>query len=109
MPGLNRRDALKMSASFALAAAAGGFSCIETASAGPIDVPTIDKLSVRVLVDSASDIFFRPQEANGVKTEPGRSADSTRPLHSESGLSPLLEPQPPHVNPTFLLHAYCTP
>ena len=62
-----------MSASFALAAAAGGFSCIEMAKAGPIDVPTIDKLSVRVLVDSASDIFFKPQEANGVKTEPGRS------------------------------------
>ena len=58
-----------------------------------IDVPTIDKLSVRVLVDSASDIFFRPQEANGVKTEPGRSADSRRPLHSEWGLSLLLEPQ----------------
>jgi hypothetical protein len=35
-----------MSAGFA--AAAGGFSCIELAKAGPIQVPTIDKLSVRV-------------------------------------------------------------
>jgi hypothetical protein len=36
-------------------------------------VPTIDNLSVRVLVDSASDLFFKPQQAGGVKTEPGRS------------------------------------
>ena len=71
MSHINRRDALKMSGGFALAAAAGGFSCIEMAKAGPIDVPTIDKLSVRVLVDSTSDIFFRPQEVSGVKTEPG--------------------------------------
>jgi len=102
MTDFNRRDALKMSASFALAAA-GGFSCIETAGAGPIEVPTIDKLSVRVLVDSASDIFFKPQQASGVKTEPGRSADSTRPLHSEWGLSLLLEPQRGDERRTFLL------
>ena len=38
MSNINRRDALKMSANFALAATAGGFSCIETAKAGPIDV-----------------------------------------------------------------------
>jgi hypothetical protein len=71
-----------MSASFALAAAAGGFSCVEMAEAGPIEVPTVDKLSVRVLVDSASDIFFKPQEVNGVKTQPGRSADSPDEIRS---------------------------
>ena len=60
MPNLNRRDALKMSAGFAAAAAAGGFACIDLAKAGPIQVPAIDKLSVRVLVDSASDLFFKP-------------------------------------------------
>src|SRR3954452_5460695 len=103
MTNINRRDALKMSTSFALAAAAGGFSCIEMAKAGPIEVPTIDKLSIRVLVDSASDIFFKPQEAGGVKTEPGRSADSKRPLHSEWGLMLLLEPQPGAQKRTFLL------
>jgi 7,8-dihydropterin-6-yl-methyl-4-(beta-D-ribofuranosyl)aminobenzene 5'-phosphate synthase len=102
MTDFNRRDALKLSATFALAAA-GGYSCIETAGAGPIEVPTIDKLSVRVLVDSASDIFFKPQQASGVKTEPGRSADSTRPLHSEWGLSLLLEPQRGDEKRTFLL------
>ena len=59
MANFNRRDALKMSAGLA-AAAAGGFSCVELAKAGPIQIPTIDKLSVRVLVDSASDLFFKP-------------------------------------------------
>src|SRR3981189_3567267 len=108
MSNINRRDALKMSASFAVAAA-GGFSCVEMAKAGPIDVPTIDKLSIRVLVDSASDIFFKRQEANGVKTEPGRSADSRRPLHSEWGLSLLLEPQRGDEKRTFLLDYGWTP
>src|SRR5882762_4602439 len=101
--GFRRRDVLKASAAFAAAAAAGGFSCVEIASAAPIEVPTIDKLSVRVLVDSASDIFFKPQEAGGVKTEPGRSSDSRRPLHSEWGLSLLLEPQKGGEARTFLL------
>src|SRR3984893_9455129 len=109
MSHINRRDALKMSGGFALAAAAGGFSCIEMAKAGPIDVPTIDKLSVGVLVDSASDIFFRPQEVSGVKTEPGRSADSRRPLHREWGLSLLLEPQRGDEKRTFLLDYGWTP
>lgn len=45
MTNFNRRDALKLSASFAMAAAGGGFSCIEMAKAGPIDVPVIDALS----------------------------------------------------------------
>jgi 7,8-dihydropterin-6-yl-methyl-4-(beta-D-ribofuranosyl)aminobenzene 5'-phosphate synthase len=109
MSDFNRRDALKMSASLALAAAAGGFSCVEMARAGPVEVPTIDKLSVRVLVDGASDIFFRPQEVSGVKTEPGRSANSLRPLHSEWGLSLLLEPQRGDDKRTFLLDYGWTP
>ena len=109
MSDFNRRDALKMSASLALAAAAGGFSCIEMAKAGPIEVPTIDKLSVRVLVDGASDIFFRPQDVNGVRTEPGRSANSLRPLHSEWGLSLLLEPQRGDDKRSFLLDYGWTP
>lgn len=45
MPGeMKRRDVLKASAALAAAAAAGGFSCIEVASAAPIEIPTIDKL-----------------------------------------------------------------
>src|SRR3954466_5340169 len=109
MTNINRRDALKMSTSFALAAATGGFSCIELANAGPIEVPTIDKLTVRVLVDSASDIFFKPQQAAGVTTEAGRSAVSTRPLHSEWGLALLLEPQRGDDRRTFLLGFWLDP
>src|SRR6201987_1081654 len=108
MPDFNRRDALKMSAGFA-AAAAGGFSCVELAKAGPIQVPTIDKLSVRVIVDSASDIFFKPSEVAGVKTEPGRSSNSLRPLHSEWGLSLYLEPQRGDLKRTLLLDFGWTP
>jgi 7,8-dihydropterin-6-yl-methyl-4-(beta-D-ribofuranosyl)aminobenzene 5'-phosphate synthase len=108
MTNINRRDALKISAGFA-AAAASGFSCIEVAKAGPIQVPVIDKLSMRVLVDSASDIFFKPAEVAGVKTEPGRSANSLLPLHSEWGLSLLLEPQRGDTKRIFLLDYGWTP
>jgi 7,8-dihydropterin-6-yl-methyl-4-(beta-D-ribofuranosyl)aminobenzene 5'-phosphate synthase len=109
MPNLNRRDALKMSAGFAAAVAGGGFSCIELAKAGPIEVPVIDKLSVRVLVDGASDIFFKPAEVSGVKTEPGRTSNPQRPLHSEWGLSLLLEPQRGEAKRTFMLDYGWTP
>src|ERR1700744_5238511 len=108
MPNFNRRDALKMSAGFA-AAAAGGFSCVELAKAGPIQVPTIDKLSVRVLVDSASDLFYKPQDVAGVKSNPGRSSNSRRPLHSEWGLSLLLEPQRGDTKRTLMLDYGWTP
>ena len=107
MRKLNRRDALKMSAGFA--AAAGGFSCIELAKAGPIQVPMIDRLGVRVLVDNTTDIFFKPQEISGVKIEAGRSANLLRPLHSEFGLSLLLEPQRGDQKRTFLLDYGWTP
>jgi 7,8-dihydropterin-6-yl-methyl-4-(beta-D-ribofuranosyl)aminobenzene 5'-phosphate synthase len=70
MPNFNRRDALKMSAGFA-AAATGAFSCLELAKAGPIDVPVIDKFSVRVIVDS--DLYFKPADVAG-------GEDRARPL-----------------------------
>ena len=107
MTSFNRRDALKMSAGFA--ATAAGFSCIELAKAGPIAVPTIDKLSMRVIVDGASDLFFKPVEVAGVKTEPGRSSNSLRPLHSEWGLALYLEPQRGDLKRTFMLDFGWTP
>ena len=67
---LARRDFLKASAAIAGAAAANAFSCVEIASAAPIEVPTVDKLSIRVLVDSSFDQFFRPKQANGVSIAP---------------------------------------
>ena len=41
MNHLKRREFLKASAAFAAASAAGGFSCVEIASAAPIQLPTI--------------------------------------------------------------------
>ena len=63
---LDRRDFLKASAALAGAAAANAFSCVEIASAAPIEVPVIDRLTIRVLVDSSFDQFLRPKQANGV-------------------------------------------
>ena len=63
---LARRDFLKASAAIAGIAATSAFSCVEIASAAPIAVPTVDKLSIKVLVDSSFDAFFRPRQANGV-------------------------------------------
>lgn len=107
MAHFNRRDVLKMSAG--LAGSAVGFSCIEVTKASPIAVPLIDKLNIRVLVDNTTDFFFKPQEANGVKAEPGRSAILQRPLHSEFGLCLLLEPQRGAVKHTFMLDYGWTP
>ena len=51
MMDLKRREFLKASAAFAAASAAGGFGCVEIASAQPIRVPMVDKLTMRVLID----------------------------------------------------------
>ncbi len=61
MTTIARRDFLKHSfAATAFAAVAGEFSCIEFADAAPIQVPVVDKLSIRVLVDSSHDQFLKP-------------------------------------------------
>src|SRR5260370_1239460 len=85
---LDRRDFLKTSAALAGTAAAG-FTCVELASAAPIQVPTVDKLSIRVLVDQQHDQFLRGSTVNGVVHEgpgSGRSADARNVLHNEWGL-----------------------
>ena len=94
MTGLKRRDFLKTSAAFAAASAAGGFGCIEIASAARIEAPVVDKVSVRVLIDGAYNLFLRPGEVKGVKIErPPREADYRRAIHNEWGLSLWLESQ----------------
>jgi len=91
---LPRRDFLKATAALAGAVAANAFSCIEIASAAPIEVPAVDKLSIRVLVDSSFDQFFRPKQANGVSVAPAALAGEFRKtLHNEWGLSLWLESQ----------------
>ena len=57
---LKRRDFLKASAATAAVSAAGGFVCVEFASAAPIEAPMVDKLSVKVLVDSTHNLFCAP-------------------------------------------------
>ena len=85
---IGRREFLKSSAALAAVSAAGSFSCIEIGVAAPIEVPTIDGLAIRVLVDSSYDLFFRPAEVNGVKiAPPARLSDFRRSLHNEWGLS----------------------
>ena len=91
---LRRRDFLKASAAFAGAAAAGGFSCVEIASAAPIEAPVVDKLAVRVLVDGSFDSFFRPGRSTAYRSSRRRAgADYRRALHNQWGLSLLLESQ----------------
>src|SRR5947207_4255560 len=99
-----RRDVLKASLALAGAAASNAFSCVEIASAAPIEVPVVDKLSIRVLVDSSFDQFLRPKQANGVSLLPlGRSADFRKSLHNEWGLSLWLESQAAGAQRTLML------
>ena len=93
---VRRREFLKASAAFAAASAAGGFGCVEIASAQPIQVPTIDKLTMRVLIDQVHDQFLRGSTVNGVVHDgpgPSRSADARNVLHNQWGLSLFLETQ----------------
>jgi 7,8-dihydropterin-6-yl-methyl-4-(beta-D-ribofuranosyl)aminobenzene 5'-phosphate synthase len=102
---LRRREFLKASAAFA-GAAASGFTCVEVASAAPIEVPTIDKLSIRVLIDQQHDQFLRGSTVNGVVHEgpgPGRSADARNVLHNQWGLSLFLESERDQEQRTILL------
>src|SRR3954462_10718160 len=106
MNDLKRRDFLKASAALAAASAAGGFGCVEIASAQPIQIPTIDKLTMRVLIDQAHDQFLRGSTVNGVVHEApgaGRSADARNVLHNEWGLSLYLESQREQEQRTILL------
>ncbi len=107
---LARRDFLKGSAALAGAAAANAFSCVEIASAAPIEVPTVDKLSIRVLVDSSYDLFFKPKQAAGVTiAPPPRGADYQKSLHNEWGLSLWLESEAKGAQRTLMLDYGYTP
>jgi len=101
-----RRDILKASAAFVAASSAGCFGCVEISNAAPIQVPTVDKLSMRVLIDQQHDQFLRGSTVQGVVHEgpgPGRSADARNVLHNEWGLSLYLESQRGDDQRTLLL------
>ncbi|MEA1834936.1 MBL fold metallo-hydrolase [Methylobacterium durans] len=102
---VDRRAFLKLSTALA-ACAAGGFSCIEIASAAPIEVPTVDRLNLRVLIDSAHDQFLKPSTVQGVVHQPpgsGRGSDYRKVLHNQWGLSLFLESQRGDEARTILL------
>ena len=107
---LARRAFLKATAALAGAAASNTFSCIEIASAAAIEVPTIDKLSIRVLVDSSFDLFLRPKQTHGVSIAPAKWAtDFRRALHNEWGLSLWLESEAGGAQRTLMLDYGYTP
>src|SRR5919112_6679679 len=100
-----RRDFLKASAAIA-GAAASGFTCVGIAGAAPVAVPTVDKLSIRVLIDQQHDQFLPTSTVNGVVHEgpgPGRSPDARNVLHNQWGLSLFLESQRAQEQRTILL------
>jgi 7,8-dihydropterin-6-yl-methyl-4-(beta-D-ribofuranosyl)aminobenzene 5'-phosphate synthase len=106
MHELKRRTFLKASAAFAAASAAGGFGCVEIASAQPIQIPTVDRLTMRVLMDQVHDQYLRGSTVNGVVHEgpgSGRSADARNVLHNQWGLSLFLESQREQERRTILL------
>jgi 7,8-dihydropterin-6-yl-methyl-4-(beta-D-ribofuranosyl)aminobenzene 5'-phosphate synthase len=110
MTNFKRREFLKASAAIAAASAAGGFGCVEIADAATIQVPVVDRVSVRVVIDGAYNLFLRPGEVKGVKIErPPREADYRRAIHNEWGLSLWLESQRAAEQRTVMLDFGYTP
>jgi 7,8-dihydropterin-6-yl-methyl-4-(beta-D-ribofuranosyl)aminobenzene 5'-phosphate synthase len=106
---LGRRDFLVGSAALA-GAAASGLKCVELASAAPFDAPVVDKLSIRVLVDSTQNLFLRPATVNGVSVQPTPvSAGFPNVIHTQWGLSLWLESQRGDESRTLMLDYGYTP
>src|SRR5262249_56409047 len=107
---LKRRDFLKASAAMAAASAAGGFSCVEIASAAPIGPPVVDTVSVRVVIDGVYNLFLRPSQVKDVKVEPApRPSDYRRALHNQWGLSLHIESQRASEQHTVMVDFGYTP
>ena len=101
---LNRRSMLTASSGLIALTALAGPGSTRRARAAAIDPPTVDKLSIRVLVDSSFDLFFRSNVVNGVSIQPpARQADFRRALHNEWGLSLWLESQSAGQERTIML------
>jgi 7,8-dihydropterin-6-yl-methyl-4-(beta-D-ribofuranosyl)aminobenzene 5'-phosphate synthase len=107
---IGRREFLRASAFFGGTAAVGGLLTGTSAGAASLDPPVVDKLVVRVMVDSAFDNFLRPQQLNGVSVTSGRTVtEYRRSLHNEWGLSLWLESQIGQQQRTLLLDYGYTP
>jgi 7,8-dihydropterin-6-yl-methyl-4-(beta-D-ribofuranosyl)aminobenzene 5'-phosphate synthase len=91
---VRRRDFVKGYAALVGATTVGTFSLPQRTSAARIEAPVIDKLTMRVLIDSSHDQFQRPVSVNGVSHQPpgrGQGSDFRRVLHSVWGLSLYLQ------------------
>jgi 7,8-dihydropterin-6-yl-methyl-4-(beta-D-ribofuranosyl)aminobenzene 5'-phosphate synthase len=105
-----RRDFLRGCAAIGGAVAASSFTCIEIAKAAAIDIPVVDKLSIRVLIDGSQNIFERPGKVGNVSIEPApRQQDYRRALHNQWGLSLYLQSQRGNEQRTILLDFGYTP
>ena len=101
---LTRRDLLKVSASTLAVAATWGLPLLRPAHAASFETPTVDKLGIRVLVDSSFDLFFRPNQVNGVTIQRAPPiSDFRRTLHNEWGLSLWLESARANEERTMML------
>src|SRR5262245_15826685 len=99
---IGRREFLRSSAACVAIGATTGLSGV-AARAARLEAPLIDKLSVRVLVDSSFDLFFKPAEVGGVRTEAPPRTDYRSNLHNEWGLSLFLETQRAAEQRTLML------
>jgi 7,8-dihydropterin-6-yl-methyl-4-(beta-D-ribofuranosyl)aminobenzene 5'-phosphate synthase len=93
---MRRREFVLGSAALAGTSVASVLPFPKAALAARIEVPVVDKLTMRVLVDSSHDVFLRPVQVNGVVHQPTgllRGKDLPRVLHNQWGLSLFLESQ----------------
>jgi 7,8-dihydropterin-6-yl-methyl-4-(beta-D-ribofuranosyl)aminobenzene 5'-phosphate synthase len=105
---LKRRDFLMGCA--AVAGVSTGFTCVEFSNAAAIEVPVVDKLSIRVLVDGSQNLFQRPEKVGNVSIEPPpRVQDYRRALHSQWGLSLYMQSQRGNEQRTIMLDFGYTP
>jgi 7,8-dihydropterin-6-yl-methyl-4-(beta-D-ribofuranosyl)aminobenzene 5'-phosphate synthase len=108
----HRRDLLKGALALGGVAALGPAMRLSQAAAqaAPLQVPAVDRLSVRVVLDSAHDIFLAPNKIKDVAIErAGRTAEWRRTLHNQWGLSLLMESSRGTENRTVLLDFGYTP
>lgn len=110
MPHLSRRDLIRAGALWACGAGCAGALSSSRAQAASFAVPTVDRVAVTVVVDSAFDLFMRPSQRHGVDVRPSpRVPDYRRSLHNEWGLSLWLESQAGQDARTVMLDYGYTP
>jgi 7,8-dihydropterin-6-yl-methyl-4-(beta-D-ribofuranosyl)aminobenzene 5'-phosphate synthase len=109
---LHRRELLTGGAALGGLAIAGSALRLPsaTAQAAVLSVPEVNKLSIRVILDSAHDIFLAPNKIKDIAIErASRTAEWRRTLHNQWGLSLLMESSRGAESRTVLLDFGYTP